>query len=44
VLLFSIKARFEELSLVAHFTEYSSYASTTGRFLPVPSFLRGRNR
>jgi protein-S-isoprenylcysteine O-methyltransferase Ste14 len=38
VLLFAIKARFEELSLVAHFTEYSSYASTTGRFLPVPHF------
>ncbi len=35
IMLFNVKARFEERSLAAHFPEYPTYAATTGRFLPV---------
>ena len=32
--LFAYKARFEERLLLAHYKEYASYASHTGRFIP----------
>jgi protein-S-isoprenylcysteine O-methyltransferase Ste14 len=43
VVLFNVKARFEERSLSAHFAEYVDYAATTPRFLPFgrPSQYRG---
>jgi protein-S-isoprenylcysteine O-methyltransferase Ste14 len=42
VVLFNVKARFEERSLTQHFPDYAEYASHTSRFVPI-AFLRRKH-